>query len=514
MKYYLQKKYLMWYKVNEFIREGLNISQISRKLELDRATVRRYLHLSEEDFLTSAYYNRNRLSKLSVYKEFIVEQLEFCNELSSSQIYDRLREHYIDLPSIHRNTVNNYVNKIREEYNIPKQNSVRSCIKLLESDYGESAQVDFGERWMYDKSKRSVKVYFFVMVLCASRYKYIYYQRTPFTSLSAIYAHELAFQYFGGIPKKIIYDQDKVFISNENLGDYILTDKFRSFVSKYHFQTIFCRKSDPQSKGKVENVVKYVKNNFLRGRAFTDIEELNKQGLSWLSRTANGLTHSGTQRIPSAVFEQERNSLISYTGTPELVAEVIKEYKVRKDNTINYRSNFYSLPRDTYKGADTTVHVVISGDKLIIYSKETGKTITTHTISQQRGKTISNAQHRKRDTSTITSLESDILTYLSNREEVKIYLSELSMKTDRYYRDNLRNLSHHMRDYTPKIIVNEIISQVNGNIYNTNYLVNALKRTKTDSDIDYTQVTLSNITKKDLTPEKSNINTYKNIIGC
>ncbi len=419
------------------------------------------------------------------------------------------------MPSVHRNTVHNYVSKVREEYNIPKHKTVRSCVKLLESDYGDYAQVDFGERWMYDDNKRSVKVYFFVMVLCASRYKYVYYQRTPFTSLSAIYAHELAFLYFGGIPKNIIYDQDKVFISNENLGDYMLTDKFRSFVSKHHFQTIFCRKSDPQSKGKVENVVKYVKNNFLRGRVFTDIDNLNKQGLSWLSRTANGLIHNGTQLIPSVVFEQERECLMGYTGTPKLVNEITKEYRVRKDNTINYRSNFYSLPRDTYKGADSTVLVVISGDKLIIYNKETGKTITTHNVSQERGRTISNPQHRKRDTTELSTLEDDILIYLSNREEVKVYMYELSIKSSRYYRDNLRNLSRHMRDYAPRVIIDEIINQVNSNIYNTNYLISALKSTKISNNTDDSScIKLSNITDKDLTPEKRNIDIYKDIIEC
>ncbi len=512
MKDYLKNKYLMWHKVNELNEKGLNKSQISRKLRLDRATVRRYLGLNEEEFVSSPSYQRARVSKLSSYEDFIVEQLKLCQELSSSQIYDHLRERYADFPKVHRNTVNNYVLKIREEHNLPKQNEVRSCVKVLESEYGKYAQVDFGERWIYNNNKRSVKVYFFVMVLCRSRYKFIYIQRTPFTSHSAIYAHELAFEYFGGIPENIIYDQDKVFISNENLGDYILTSKFQAFVSKCHFTTIFCRKSDPQSKGKVENVVKYVKNNFLRGRPFTDIEELNEQCLKWLSRTANGFTHNGTQRIPAVIFEQERPYLMSYTGTPTLVNEVTKEYKVRKDNTINYRSNFYSLPRDTYKGTDTSVQVVISGDKIIIYSLETGKTITTHTVSNERGKTVSHAEHRKRDTSTIDSLKSEILAYLSNREEVKIYLDELSQKTGRYYRDNLRNISNHMRDYAPDTIVNEIINQVNSNMYNTNYLLSALGDKETTIDADNKYIGLASISNRDLTPEKRSIDTYKGFV--
>lgn len=52
------------------------------------------------------------------------------------------------------------------------------------------------------------------------------------------------------------------------MGDLVLTTKFQSFVKEQHFLPVFCRKADPESKGKVENVVKYVKGNFLSGRLF------------------------------------------------------------------------------------------------------------------------------------------------------------------------------------------------------------------------------------------------------
>ena len=51
---------------------------------------------------------------------------------------------------------------------------------------------------------------------------------------------------------------------SENHGDLLLTQEFRSYVSYRGFSLHFCRKSDPQSKGKVENVIRYIKYNFLR----------------------------------------------------------------------------------------------------------------------------------------------------------------------------------------------------------------------------------------------------------
>lgn len=358
----------MWYKVNEFKLKGYTISQISRELSLDRKTVRKYSSYSEDEFLRSSLIERTVERKLSVYRQDILDLLKECRDFSSSQIHDRLRESHSDFISVHRNTVNNYVQLLRKEYNISKEPyHYRDYIKLPDSDYGEYAQVDFGEKWVYTPDKkRHRKIYFMVMVLCRSRYKYIYHQTTPFTTKTAIYAHMLAFAHFGGIPNTIIYDQDKVFITKENLGDYILTKGFSSFVSKYHFKTLFCRKNDPESKGKVENVVKYVKYNFLRGRAFVDIDTLNEECERWMNRTANGLAHSTTKLIPLQELELERPHLLPYTDTPVLESEVMLCYKVLKDNTINYRSNFYSVPLGTYQGRETEVYISIDNNELII----------------------------------------------------------------------------------------------------------------------------------------------------
>ena len=70
----------------------------------------------------------------------------------------------------------------------------------------------------------------------------------------------------------------------ENKGDLILTEQFKAYSNQRRFKLHFCRKSDPESKGKVENVVKYVKQNFLYNRSFTDIDTLNEEALAWLAR--------------------------------------------------------------------------------------------------------------------------------------------------------------------------------------------------------------------------------------
>ncbi|SDZ90513.1 hypothetical protein [Pedobacter hartonius] len=96
------------------------------------------------------------------------------------------------------------------------------------------------------------------------------------------------------MPQEVVYDQDRLFLVNENLGELMLTERFRSYVSQRCFKTYFCRAADPQSKGKAENMVKYVKQNFLAGRSFKDLETLNQEAHAWLARTANALAHGTT----------------------------------------------------------------------------------------------------------------------------------------------------------------------------------------------------------------------------
>ena len=93
-----------------------------------------------------------------------------------------------------------------------------------------------------------------------------------------------------------------------------------------------------------ENVVKYVKNNFLRGRTFHNISQLNEEAVLWLSRTGNGLPHASTKLVPDEVFSAEKHHLTPYTGTPMMPERCMKEYTVHKSNIIDYHGNTYSVP--------------------------------------------------------------------------------------------------------------------------------------------------------------------------
>ena len=507
-----ERKLVMWYKCKEKFASGLSKAQIARELGLDVKTVRRYLSMSYDEFKSSGSYKRMYVKVLDPYESKVRGWLEEHPDLSASQIHDWLRERYERLPEVNGKTVYNYVKYVRAKYNIgkPKARCRRQYMKVEETPFGELAQADFGEMRMGSADKKEIKVYFFAMVLCRSRKKYVYFSLSPFTAEMAVYAHEKAFEYYGGKPKKIIYDQDAVLIHSENLGDCILTRTFNAFVNQEHFECVFCRKNDPESKGKVENVVKYIKYNFLRGRKFVNIGQLNEEGIRWLSRTANGLPHGGTRQVPDDVFIEEKAFLLPYYGRPMIPERPMKEYTAHKSNILSYRGNDYSLPSGTYQGPGTKVWVNDKDGRLEIYSKDTGKLLCIHDIPDGKGRYVLAPAHRRTVSVACEAYEKKVMEYCNYDEMAMLWMANLKKDKPRYYTQNLGVLLKGMRHFTPATLRNAFEKCVDSRMYNAKDFITLCERIGRRQPVRHDGESLTDRLPDAAreTPERTNINQY------
>jgi len=95
------------------------------------------------------------------------------------------------------------------------------------------------------------------------------------------------------VPEEIVIDQDNLMVVSENAGDIIYTDDFKYFIEEQKIRVYVCRKADPETKGKIENLIKYVKRNLLSIRDFKSVDEANESGFTWLKRRANGKISPG-----------------------------------------------------------------------------------------------------------------------------------------------------------------------------------------------------------------------------
>ncbi len=518
MNYNQKSKFTMWYKVQELTEQGLNKSQIKRETSLDRATIRKYQQMDEATFHKWIGRRNSLPKKLTEYRVFIKDILSKTPYLSAAQVEDRLKEHYKELPDIHSKTVYNFVLAVRSEFHIPKPSkaSTRVFEKLPDPPYGEEAQVDFGETWMQNKYAKRVKIYFFAISLSRSRYKFIYLTDKPFTSSEAVKAHHSAFDYFGGVPKKILYDQDSVFMHNENLGDYLLTLEFAAFCRSQDFKAVFCRKADPQSKGKIESVVKYVKQNFLRGREYVNIGLLNGQAIEWLERTANAKKHAATQLIPKLEWEQEKQHLMPVKQKQP--SSELKSYKVRKDNTVLYRGNFYTLPLGTYTNRQSAVLLKADSKEMTVYAC-TKEFICTHSLSFEKGKTVRNTDHTRPKSQTLEVLHQQVFELMGSGSIAETYLQMLQKDKSRYYRDNLQYFLRNHNHYPTAIIDECLRFCIENKVFNAKNVIDILnQRQPVDSSIDkriINSLTTANgaITGDYGIIETSDINKYENIFN-
>jgi len=137
--------------------------------------------------------------------------------------------------------------------------------------------------------------------------------------------------------------------------------------------------------------VKYIKRNFARHRSFTNVDKLNEQCFAWLSRTGNATVHHTIKKIPAEVYALEKAHLrpvhkkIQINNNPSITRVV------RKDNTILYESNRYTVPLGTY-GPGKEVGVRVTEDKrLIIYEVDSGSILAEHALCLHgKGKLIRN----------------------------------------------------------------------------------------------------------------------------
>ena len=114
----------MWYQVHTLSLQGLNKSQIKIETSLDRATIRKYLSMSEDEFHNWISNPRKLPRELSEYVEFVKHELENYPDLSAAQTEDRLKEIHTNLPSFQSKTVYNLVQMVRELYSIISSDEV------------------------------------------------------------------------------------------------------------------------------------------------------------------------------------------------------------------------------------------------------------------------------------------------------------------------------------------------------------------------------------------------------
>ncbi len=375
----------MYEKVQLFKRQGYSISEISSGMEIDPKTAAKYYAMDGRQFKA---YRKEHMFRDKVFEEYEKDILKVykMNEfqrINMSAVYDYLQEKYGTLIGSEQ-TLRNYIDYLIKTDKLRLKEKIRVYRKVPQLPFGRQMQLDFGQY----KCKSGLKLYIFASLLSASRYKYVVFQDHPFKTKEVI-SHLLnSFDYFKGLPKEIVIDQDNLMVVSENAGDIIYTDDFKYFIEEQKLRMYVCRASDPETKGKIENLIKYVKRNLLSIRDFKSIDEANESNFKWLKRRANGKISQATKKIPAYLIEEERKYL-----RPLGNSIFRKNFHLGREKRIASEKAYISVDASNYqlplKYQNRTVEIYLTKHKLFVFDLYTQEEIIAYELSPIPGRMFS-----------------------------------------------------------------------------------------------------------------------------
>ena len=198
-------------------------------------------------------------------------------------------------------------------------------------------------------------------------------------------AHEKAFAFFKGVPKRGIYDNMKTAVETIFVGkDRAFNRRFEQLMSHHLVEPTACSPAAGWEKGQVENQVGLVRERFLSPRvAFKTLADLN----GWLADKC--VEYAREQPHPEhkdttvfAMFEAERPKLMAYRGAFDgfhaTAASVSKTCLVRFDrNKYSVASKAVGRPVDIHAYAD---RIVLKQDGLVVgeHARKFGRDQTSY----------------------------------------------------------------------------------------------------------------------------------------
>jgi transposase len=360
-------------------RQGLSISAISRRLGLDRKTVR---HVIARGLEPPTYGPRaSKPGLLTPFEAYLRERLAAWPELTGQRLLREIREQGYQGGY---STVKNFLRPLRPARN--EGFEVR-----FETPPGRQAQVDFAHFRLRFSDMPEVErvVWLFSLVLGHSRFlwgRFVSHQDLQ----TVLRCHGEAFAALGGVPAEILYDRMKTVVNGEAEEGIANNKTLLAFASHHGFLPKACKPYRAQTKGKVERPFRYVREDFFLAGTFRNLDDLNTQFDGWRDGVANVRRHATTGRIVAEHFAEERPLLQPLPAGP-FAAVLTMERRITRDGMVSVGGNLYSVPDGTRR-REVEVHGLASRIEIF----EDGRLIACHPLAEGRGQRILDAGHRSR----------------------------------------------------------------------------------------------------------------------
>jgi len=352
---------------------GVNVRKIARKLRLSRQTVKRYI----ENPHSEKQQKTPRSSKLDPFRDRIRQLLEQDPDVKAPVVLQRIAKEGFDGKIT---ILRDYLKDLRG------RRTNRTPFIRFESQPGQQMQVDWGHFGSLPYGDTMRKLYALAVIESYSRA--IYVEFTHSQNQSCLHQGLLnAFTYLGGSPEEMVVDNMLTAVT-ERQGPLVrFNDAFLDFLTLFCITPRACNVASPHEKGKIETIIKYLRQNFWPLRTFTDLSDVNHQVRGWLDKVANVRIHQTTRERP---FDRlARAGLRPLPGSlPD--CRQIEQLRVYNDFAVRFDGNVYTVPPWAIGK-----QVILKADQtsVAIFYKE--KKIALHDRCFERGKRIETPSHKE-----------------------------------------------------------------------------------------------------------------------
>jgi len=404
---------------------GFKERKIARKLMISRPTVRRYIENPAPLKPTIS-----RVSKLDPYRDRIKQLLEEDPEVKAPVVLQRIDKDGFDGKFT---ILRDYLRDLRG------QQSFAIPFIRFESPPGKQMQIDWGHFASLRYGDTMRKLYALAVIECYSRAAYVEFTHSQ-NQQSLHQALLNAFAYLGGSSEEMVVD-NMVTAVVERQGSLVrFNGAFLDFLRIFHITPIACNVASPHEKGKIENIVKYLRQNFWPLRTFTDLIDVNRQVRHWLDTVANVRIHQTTRKRPF-----DRLTEVRLRPLPDLLPDCrqTETLKVYNDFAVRFDGNVYTAPpwaigkKVTLKADQATVTLFYQEKKIAVHNRcwQRGERIETPSHKEQVKK-LKRRLWQDKDIAAFSSLGPEAVAYLEAlaraRQPIKKNVSKLLCLKDDY----------------------------------------------------------------------------------
>lgn len=360
-----------------FSLEKVNLAELARRTGLSRQKLRRMKAHNFEDTQHAAKGRKSPVTLLSGYTGLLDGLLR--NGVTNSAVcLSRLKENGY---TGSQTTIKRYIASHQHLVPAPRHAvaSQGNRGRRYLTAPGEAYQMDWGFVTVDSYNGQQYQAACFAMICHHCGQRYIeFFPNAKQENLFIGMVH--AFRYMG-VPKAVLTDNMKsVVIRRDHEGKPVWQKDYEQFMKTVGFQTKLCKPRHPFTKGKVEHLVRFVKDNFLAGRIFWNVTGLNYAALEWCAEQ-NTAYHRGLGVPQDEHTSRCADVVTKLDDSMELLFYLCPERRISFDGFVNYEGRRFGVPY-TYSGK--TARVMRDADQLYIYSADLTRLLAAHDVTWSR----------------------------------------------------------------------------------------------------------------------------------